>query len=365
MKPLILKKLGRIPYIIGLCRKRALEGELPVYRQLMEIAILRATRGIGYDIYHGAGMWKKSANWDYKNSFLSITDYNRNIYRLNSRKFHGTSQYKPFEKAIFKQFMIPSADFIGIIDECCGTTAAGKPLRNAGELGACLTPYAGKKICFKLVEGFNGIGFKACEVLLRQGSLALLDLGNGAEYSANEYFELLMKESANGWLLEEYIVQHPVLAAFNPSSLNTIRMFLYQRSSGEIVALRSFFRAGKSGALIDKTADGGASVLIDQETGTLLNGFNWSIEMQPLPQHPSSKLPFAGVQIPFWKEAEATAKRALEIFPETRFSGTDIAITENGPVIIEMNVQPEAICMPILRIQTARIFADKNTVNSN
>jgi hypothetical protein len=96
--------LKKIPYIISLCRKRASEGHLPAYRQLLEIVFLQSTRGIGYDIYHYAGMWDKGASWDYKCSFLSYKAYGKKIHELNERKFHGMSQYKPYEKVFSDSF---------------------------------------------------------------------------------------------------------------------------------------------------------------------------------------------------------------------------------------------------------------------
>ena len=137
--------LKKIPYIIDLCRKRAREGHLSVYRQLFEIAALQATRGIGYDMYHYAGMWDKSASWDYKCSFLSYKDYGRKIYQLNARKFHGMSQYKPYEKAFFKQFSIPTAAYIGTLNEQSGCTADGHPLKSCGDMSLCLEKLDGKK----------------------------------------------------------------------------------------------------------------------------------------------------------------------------------------------------------------------------
>ena len=349
--------LKKISYIIDLCRKRAREGHLPVYRQLFEIAVLQATRGIGYDMYHYAGMWDKSASWDYKCSFLSYKNYARKVYQLNARKFHGLSQYKPYEKEFFKQFSIPTAAYIGTLDEQAGCTADGHPLKSSGDMSLCLEKLDGKKICFKLVEGSNGEGFKAYQVHNRQGQPSVVHLSTGKEYSVSELFELLVTETANGWLLEEYIEQHPVLKAFNPTSLNTIRMFVYQQENGDVIALKSFLRTGKPGALIDKTENGGASVFIDQCTGVLLNGFNWSPEMRPLKQHPATGVQFEGVQIPFWKEAEEMAVLTLKAFVNTRFTGVDIAISEEGPLMVEMNVHPDPDCMPVLRLQTAKIFA--------
>ena len=134
-------------------------------------------------------------------------------------------------------------------------------------------------------------------------------------------------------------------------------MFLYQQENGVVIPLKSFLKTGKPGSLIDKTENGGASVFIDQGTGTLLNGFNWSPEMRALSQHPSTGVSFEGVQIPFWKEAEEMAVLALKVYANTRFTGVDIAISEEGPMMVEMNVHPDPDCMPVLKLQTAKIFA--------
>jgi Sugar-transfer associated ATP-grasp len=349
--------LKRIPYIFALCRKRAREGHLPVYRQLLEIAVLQATRGVGYDMYHYAGMWDRGASWDYKCSFLSYKDYGKKIYQLNARKFHGISQYKPYEKAFFRQFSIPTAPYIGTLNEQWGCTFEGHPLRTPGDLSSCLEKFTGKKICLKLVEGSNGKGFKAYQVVKIDDVLSVSHLSSGNGYSIDDLYQLLMAESTDGWLLEEYIDQHPVLKAFNPSSLNTIRMFLYKNENGEVIPLKSFLKTGKPGALIDKTENGGASVFIDQETGALLHGFNWSPEMRPLDEHPATGVAFKDVKIPFWKEAEDMAVFALQACVDTRFTGVDIAIAEEGPMMVEMNVHPDPDCMPVLKLQTAKIFS--------
>ena len=351
-------KLSRISYIYTLCRRRASEGHLSVFRQLLEIAVLQITKGIGYDIYHYAGMWDKNASWAYKNSFLSYRNYGKKIYELNERKFHGMSQYKPYEKAFFNLWFIPTAAYIGTLDKRSGCTNTGGGLKSGEDLCRCLEAFVGKEICFKLVEGSNGKGFRAYRLLHSIGELCAEHLATREICTVRELYDNLMQESVDGWLLEEYIVQHPVLKSFNPSSLNTIRMFLYKKSNGEVVALKSFLKTGKPGALIDKTENGGASVFIDQDTGVLLNGFNWSPEMRPLKQHPATGVVFEGVQIPFWREAVEMAVRTLKACVGTRFIGVDIAISENGPLMVEMNVHSDPDCMPVLRLQTARIFAD-------
>lgn len=104
----------------------------------------------------------------------------------------------------------------------------GGGLKSGEDLCRCLEAFVGKEICFKLVEGSNGKGFRAYRLLRRMGELCAEHLSTMAVCTVRELYDNLMQESVDGWLLEEYIVQHPVLKSFNPSSLNTIRMFLYK-----------------------------------------------------------------------------------------------------------------------------------------
>jgi hypothetical protein len=352
----IMIKLARIKYVYTLCKKRENEGHLSALRQLAEIAALWIIRGIGYDIYHYAGMYEKPTSWSYKLGFLSYKNYRKKIFEINARKFHGASQFKPIEKAIFEHFGIPTAKYIGTLNGQWGQTSDGSQLRNTKDFEKCLGEFVGQKVCFKLLEGSNGRGFKVFEVLQNRDRIFLTQVATKKEYSADEIFHLLLNECQDGWLLEEYIEQHPILKAFNPTSVNTIRMFLYKDKNGDVRPIKSFLKTGKPGALIDKTENGGAAVFIDQGTGVLLRGFNWSPEMKPLPQHPNSKIAFEGVRIPFWKEAEKVAVDTLKVFPGTRFVGVDIAITERGPLMVEMNVHPDGDCLPVLRVPTAWLF---------
>ena len=46
------------------------------------------------------------------------------------------------------------------------------------------------------------------------------------------------------------------------------------------------------------------------------------------------------IQLPFWNEVVEMLKRAMEEIPKVAYIGWDVAITPNGPVIIEGNTTP-------------------------
>lgn len=69
-------------------------------------------------------------------------------------------------------------------------------------------------------------------------------------------------------LLEELVIQSKQLAAFNQSSVNTIRIITYNTRSG-IVAPFTFLKTGKGGSFVDNGGAGGILIGIDGKTGEL------------------------------------------------------------------------------------------------
>lgn len=56
-----------------------------------------------------------------------------------------------------------------------------------------------------------------------------------------------------------------------------------------------------------------------------------------VPRHPHSGVVLAGAPAPGWEEARALALRAAEAFVPLRTVGWDVAVTDEGPVIVEGN----------------------------
>lgn len=355
-KNAIRSRIEKIKYVLYLCRLHHRQGHLSVIRQLMEILWLQTTRGIGYSKYHYAQMWHRDASWDYKTSFLSQRDFVKKIHEINKRKYHGVTQFKPLEKSFFQIFNIPSAEYVGTFNKQWGITSNGKPLQTEANMKDVLRQYIGEKICFKLIEGDGGKGFKAYLILKKEGDTHLRHLSSGDEFSISELFNLLEEESPAGWLLEKYIDQHPTLKALNPSSTNTIRLYVFQDKNNILHVLNSYFRVGREHSLIDNNSAGGLVCRIDHDTGRLQRACQWSPELHSMCNHPDHGIQIEGTIIPFWTDAMELGKKTLSVLPETRFIGLDIAITENGPIIVEVNVQPASDGLSFTQIQTARVF---------
>ena len=135
-------------------------------------------------------------------------------------------------------------------------------------------------------------------------------------------------------LLEEVIRQHPDMAAYNDSSLNSLRVVTLLRANGEPVLLPgSAVRFGRKGRIADNFHHGGVAAQIDNDTGIVVTkgidkaGCRYTV-------HPDSGLPVVGFRIPLWDEIRRTVLAAAKVVPEVRYVGWDVAVTDDGRVIL-------------------------------
>lgn len=212
-----------------------------------------------------------------------------------------------------------------------------------------------------VVDG-NGGTQDMHNLLLRQGSLFIkpvdgmqgqscaLWLADGGDRVVQNGRNMPWSEAAatirDGMLVEEVVRQHPDLAALHPHSLNTLRITTVRGEDGEIVLMPGFLRIGVHGKRVNNLAAGGLGCCIS-DNGTLFPTAR--IEEPPtLPEfteHPDTHVRFEGVRVPYWDECRNLLKRAHALFPRTHDVGWDVAVTPDGPLIIEAN--PAWAFMPV------------------
>lgn len=152
--------------------------------------------------------------------------------------------------------------------------------------------------------------------------------------SEKELFESFITKGKT--VLEECIVQHPVTAVFNSSSVNTVRVITFNTKHG-ILAPYTFMKIGRAGSFVDNGGAGGILVGIDEKTG-MLNSRGIDELHREYEVHPDSGTPFYGHQLPDWDKAIAMCKEMAAQMPEVRYIGWDLAYTaENQWVVIEGN----------------------------
>lgn len=334
--------MNKLSRMISISRRRAHEGHLGVPRQLTEMVVLRLLHGVGPGYYHMAGFWRRELTWADKTSQLSDKEYRRRVAVLNPVQYRKLSQNKIPEKAILTLFGIPTARFLGRLNARAGIDAVGGPLRNASDLVRLAREQYASHLVFKPLEGWGGKGIHIPKIDFNR-AVTFLEPGSADAHEAEDYcHDILQLDRGNDWIVEEYFHQHPVLAALNPTSVNTVRMWvLAPRGPGEYQVLLAFLRMGRGGMIVDNGSSGGIAAPVELASGRLGSARDYSPEFSTYPVHPDHGTPIDGVVVPYWAEAKQLACRVLSLFPGLRFAGLDVAIGPSGPVIQELNVCPD------------------------
>jgi len=303
------------------------------------MVILKLFHGLGPGFYHTARLWRKDVTWEFKTGFWTYAKYRRFIATINPPSYQKLSQNKFSEKAILHLSSIPSPEFIGYLHCRRGVSSAGDNLRNARDLRDLILRESGiDRICFKLLEGYGGQGFQAVKII-RNGDLWFRPLNTDKDVSIETFLTTTLQQGRD-YIVEKYICQHPVLAALNPSSVNTVRVWV-GHIRDEASVLDAFLRIGRRGSLVDNTSSGAQIFRLDIGSGVIGTGMTKSISNETFRCHKDTGYVITGIELPFWSAVLELATKAVTVFPGISFAGIDIAITESGPVVIELNVEPD------------------------
>lgn len=152
-----------------------------------------------------------------------------------------------------------------------------------------------------------------------------------------DFVSSLMSEYPDGAIIEELIRQSSGLGQYHPQSINTVRINTLKTNDGVQIFL-PYLRIGRRGKIIDNTNNGGILSSIDLQTGLLSAAMD--VYYNVFAVHPDSGCNIEGNQIPRWEEAKQLAIEMANKFPYTRLVGWDLALTDDGWVLVELNSQP-------------------------
>lgn len=138
-------------------------------------------------------------------------------------------------------------------------------------------------------------------------------------------------------IVEEAVIQHPDMARLYPGSVNTVRIatLLGDKAEGIVYA---FVRIG-NGRVMDNIDAGGMAARVDLESG-VIQSVAADKEGHEFARHPLTDEAITGFQLPFFEEAKALCMEAMRIVPQVRFVAWDVALTADGPRLIEGNSFP-------------------------
>ncbi|MDD6311578.1 MAG: sugar-transfer associated ATP-grasp domain-containing protein [Firmicutes bacterium] len=308
------------------------------------------------DIRSKNGMSLKEKLWAYKRGFLSyripqygITDKN---IKTNISDFeyiwlrHINKEYKTiFEDKISIKYVMH--DFRECFPEyyyhviTYGNDKVILPMMDIDKkVDACYDDI------FKLVEekgiialkpesGSHGNGF--FRFAYSDGKYYL----NDKEATRDEVIAIL-EDKDNQYLITEYINNHPDFKKIYSGSVNTLRIMVFKKDGKTPQIGNTYMRFGsKATGAVDNMSAGGMFVEVDEVTGKYGDAkIITNQAIKPCPCHPDSGVLIEGV-IPNWDYVKDVVIKMAKVVRQIEWFGFDIAITEEGIKIPEINRSPE------------------------
>lgn len=152
-------------------------------------------------------------------------------------------------------------------------------------------------------------------------------------------------------LIEGFLVQHPNMNKLSVKSVNTIRVVTIHTSEtisgvekNKVNFVYAGLRMGYGDSYVDNLHSGGMIAAIDIDTGVVVtDGVNFANDV--FEKHPDTNTVIKGFTIPYFNELKTMIENAGAGIDG--YFGWDIAITVNGPVVVEINTHPGAECLQI------------------
>ncbi len=300
---------------------------------LNDFYLLNKRKGILWGEYFSFHFETKSD--DFKNSFLGVNEQRFYLDYLNPKKYYTAARNKYFSHLLLN--------------------AAG--IKNKAELLCCYLPES-------KIESDSNIGYDyntVRNILIKKGVKECVIKSPETSHGDNVYLitdieyhnsncilcdcfgnqlELKKLLSATPLIFESRIRQTEQFNNFNQSSVNTIRFMTTLYPHGEAKIIGTFIKIGRSGNFVDNAGRGGnIDAAIDIESGKIHNviQFDGWHSIKQILKHPDNNCTLDGVIVNNWESIKQKVLSFQQSFPWIKAAGWDIAITDTGPYVIEVN----------------------------
>ena len=133
-------------------------------------------------------------------------------------------------------------------------------------------------------------------------------------------------------IIEKRILQHQAIDEITQQGLADVRLIVHQ-GKPVLSMIRLPTRASDGRANLHQGAIG---VGIDVASGTTVHA---TFKGEPIEIHPDTGVNLLGRTIPYWNDIVSTGVAISEIMP-LKYLGIDIAVSIEGPMVLEINVRP-------------------------
>ena len=329
-------KSAQAPVIVQVAKTH---GVSPL-RQLRESWAMRGgAQKLGSNEYYSLGLFDPAMPRAAKRAFVGQKGINALNARMNppaavpTRAFVGN---KLLYTQLLAQLGIGTAETQALVSTH-RNAGQMRVLRDADALAAFLQndaryPLFGKPHHGSLSEG--SVRLTGCES-------GTLHIANGDSQPAADFAAEVMARYPGGFILQTALDPHPDMAAIAGPAIGCIRVVTVNDGTGPAPAY-AVWKLPAPRAMSDNFWQAGSLLAhLDLSTGSVTRCvIGTGLDQQEAATHPVSGAPIVGATMPHWDDTLRIACDAHAVFPEFGICGFDIAVTEDGPKVLECNDNP-------------------------
>ncbi len=168
-----------------------------------------------------------------------------------------------------------------------------------------------------------------------------LRLGNGKVLNVDAFAREVLDRYPGGFLFQDALRPDPAMARIVGAAIGCVRIVTANDGSGAKPAY-AVWKLPAPDAMSDNFWQAGSLLAhLELDSGEVLSCVRGTgLKSEEIIDHPTSGQPIVGVTLPHWKETLKIAVDAHAVFPEFGVCGFDIAVTGDGPAIVECNDNP-------------------------
>lgn len=332
-------------------KKHVRKGMRPYMYRLWLDAVKSDLRGT-----KGVPLGKKI--WAWKRGFLSYRIKQYGLTEENYREFLSDFDYFWLnrinndyqiwvnDKTTFRYLMEPFKAYIPDYylslfkrsgdDKVCVARMCDCPEGIEGSVdGLCRLLKEKKKLAMKASAGTHGDGFYC--LAYEDGQMT----ANG-QVVDRDGLEELINGLRSYYVVTEYIQMHDDMKKIYARSVNSIRVMVINADGYNPEIMQTYMRIGSSKTgYTDNVGYGGICAMVDRESGELYRPETITNHVfNPCPTHPDTGTPIAG-KIPNWELICTKIKEICRYMAELEYLGFDIAVTNDGFRVIEINIHQD------------------------
>lgn len=306
----------------------------PSKRVWVWLDIIRQHRKKGVTFHEYYNMEFEKQPDSFRKSFLGFSEERYYLDVLNPIKYYVLSYNKYLTHKVLENTGIRTTVLYCFYQPDGRFTNSNELASSFEDVFRILKEKCVKECVVKNPEGSHGDNIYVVKDIIYNENDAILVRFDGEQ--------LLLSSVLDGTplIFESLVCQTSQFSAFNVSSVNTVRFMttLYPDGSAKVIA--TWFKVGRDGKCVDNAGDGGnVSAAVDVDSGRINNvmQFDGWRDAKAIDCHPDNGSQLNGVVIENWDNIKKEVIKYQQAFPYCRAAGWDIAITDDGPVVLEVN----------------------------